>query len=333
MALTGSELEAMSDVELKKSLEHVRVFARVTAAQKLRIVRAFKQEGHVVAMTGDGVNDAPALREADIGVAMGKEGTDVAREAADMVIADDNFATIVDAVREGRAVYRNIQKFIFFLLSSNAGLLVAVFAASFFPGPGLKPLTPLMILWINLVTNGLPALALGIDPPDPTQMLEPPRKPSAGLLGEREYLGMAAVGVWMGGAALCCYVLPWIGRAELGLDPFDAGRNTARAVAFSLLALSPLFHASNCRSKSASIFSVRPFVSRPLVLAVVLSAGIHMLVFVPTLRPVFRTSWLTPSQWIFLLVMSASIVPAAEVVKWFQRRGILGQMGPMSRRL
>src|SRR6202044_17616 len=147
-------------------IDSVRVFARVTAEQKLRIVRAFKTAGHVVAMTGDGVNDAPALREAHIGVAMGKNGTDVARQAADMVIADDNFATIVEAVREGRAIYRNIQKFIYFLLSSNAGLLVAVFAASFMSVP---PLTPLMILWINLVTNGLPALALGIDPPHPAQ--------------------------------------------------------------------------------------------------------------------------------------------------------------------
>jgi P-type Ca2+ transporter type 2C len=330
VALTGSELEAMSDEDLKKHLDSVRVFARVTAAQKLRIVRAFKHDGHVVAMTGDGVNDAPALREADIGVAMGKSGTDVAREAADMVIADDNFATIVEAVREGRAIYRNIQKFIFFLLSSNAGLLVAVFAASFIPG--LKPLTPLMILWINLVTNGLPALALGIDPPDPTQMLEPPRKPSQGLLGEREYLGICAVGVWMGGAALVCYVLPWSTSGH-AIDPFDAGRNTARAVAFSLLALSPLFHAGNCRSKSASVFSLRPLISLPLAVAIVLSAGIHMLVFVPGLRPVFRTSWLTLPQWVVLLALSASIVPAAEVVKVLQRRGIVGAgMGPMSRR-
>jgi P-type Ca2+ transporter type 2C len=319
MALTGSELETMSEEELDRGLHRVRVFARVTAAQKLRIVRAFKRQGQVVAMTGDGVNDAPALREADIGVAMGRDGTDVAREAADIVIADDNFATIVDAVREGRAVYRNIQKFIFFLLSSNAGLLVAVFAASLFPG--CKPLTPLMILWINLVTNGLPALALGIDPPDPTQMLEPPRRQSAGLLGEREYLAMGGVGLWMGGAALCCYLLPWAtAGVEGSLDFAGPGRDTARAVAFSLLALSPLFHASNCRSKSASIFSARPLVSRPLALAVVLSTAIHMLVFVPALRPVFRTSWLTLSQWGLLLVLSASIVPATEFVKVFLRR-------------
>ena len=324
LAISGTELEAMSDQDLDTRLESTRVFARVTAAQKLRIVRAFKKKDHVVAMTGDGVNDAPALREADIGVAMGKDGTDVAREAADMVIADDNFASIVEAVREGRAIYRNIQKFIFFLLSSNAGLLVAVFASSFLRG--LKPLTPLMILWINLVTNGLPALALGIDPPDPTQMLEPPRKPSAGLLGGREYLGIAAVGLWMGGAALACYLIPW------GLDQGETG-NTARAVAFSLLALSPLFHAANCRSRAASIVTLKPLVSRPLVLAVVLSAAIHMLVFVPSLRPVFRTSWLTPGQWATLLLLSLSIVPAVEVIKLLQRRGVIGKnMGPMSRR-
>jgi Ca2+-transporting ATPase len=331
VALTGTELEAMSDHDLEGRLESVRVFARVTAAQKLRIVRAFKKKDHVVAMTGDGVNDAPALREADIGVAMGKDGTDVAREAADMVIADDNFASIVEAVREGRAIYRNIQKFIFFLLSSNAGLLVAVFVSSFIRG--LKPLTPLMILWINLVTNGLPALALGIDPPDPTQMLEPPRKPSAGLLGGREYLGIAAVGLWMGGAAIACYLWPWTAPKDLTLDPSEAGRSTARAVACSLLALSPLFHAANCRSRAASVFALRPLVSRPLVVAVVLSAAIHMLVFVPSLRPVFRKSWLTFGQWATLLLLSLSIVPAVEIIKILQRRGFIGKdMGPMSRR-
>ncbi|HVY47843.1 MAG TPA: HAD-IC family P-type ATPase, partial [Minicystis sp.] len=147
--ITGSDLAAMTDDELAARIEHLRVFARTTAEQKLRIVRAFKARGHVVAMTGDGVNDAPALREAHIGVAMGRGGTDVARQAADIVLADDNFATIVEAVREGRAIYRNIQKFIFFLLSSNMGLLVAVFVVSFFGR--WPPLTPLMILWINLV--------------------------------------------------------------------------------------------------------------------------------------------------------------------------------------
>jgi Ca2+-transporting ATPase len=199
-AITGAELSETSDEELAGKIMRLRVFARTTAEQKLRIVRAFKGRGHVVAMTGDGVNDAPALREAHIGVAMGRGGTDVARQAADLVLADDNFATIVDAVREGRAIYRNIQKFIFFLLSANMGLLVAVFTVSLFRA--WPPLTPLMILWINLVTNGLPALALGIDPPDEHLMREAPRSPDEGLLSRRDYLGILYVGVVMGAAAV-----------------------------------------------------------------------------------------------------------------------------------
>jgi Ca2+-transporting ATPase len=329
LALTGTELEKLAEAGLDSCIENVRVFARVTAEQKLRIVEAFKRCGHIVAMTGDGVNDAPALREAHIGVAMGKDGTDVAREAADMVIADDNFATIVDAVREGRAIWRNIQKFIFFLLSSNAGLLVAVFAVSFFTN--LKPLTPLMILWINLVTNGLPALALGVDPPDPTQMREPPRKRTGSLLSARDWMGMAFVGAWMGGAAVVCYLVP--------LEPDDPlAVKHARAIAFSLLALSPLLHAFNCRSSTVSIFKLRPVLPMALVGAVLLSAAIHLVaVLVPTLRPVFQTYEMSASQWTLLLLLSASIIPAVEVSKLVQRRlahneKVEAFLGPASRR-
>jgi Ca2+-transporting ATPase len=307
--ITGSELSQIDDAELVRRVDQLRVFARTTAEQKLRIVRAFKAKGHVVAMTGDGVNDAPALREAHIGVAMGKGGTDVARQAGDLILADDNFSTIVYAVAEGRAIYRNIQKFIFFLLSSNMGLLVAVFVVSFFGK--WPPLTPLMILWINLVTNGLPALALGIDPPDEGLMHEGPRSTTEGLLVRRDYLGILYVGVIMGAAALVLY----------GISPQDEDHLLqARALAFSVLALSPLFHAWSCRSPSRSIFSMRPLVSLPLVIACAASAAIHLVaILVPALRPVFRTYVLSANEWMVLLGLSAIVVPAVEIAKGIDR--------------
>ena len=320
-AITGAELAATTDAELAERIMQLRVFARTTAEQKLRIVRAFKARGHVVAMTGDGVNDAPALREAHIGVAMGRGGTDVARQAADLVLADDNFATIVHAVREGRAIYRNIQKFIFFLLSANMGLLVAVFTVSFFRA--WPPLTPLMILWINLVTNGLPALALGIDPPDEHLMREPPRNPNEGLLRRRDYLGILYVGVVMGALAIGLYAFEARSASALSLteaQTFDALLPT-RAMAFSLLALSPLFHAWSCRSPVQSIFQMRPRVSWPLVLAIVASAAIHLVaVAVPSLRPVFKTFAMSVHEWLFLLGLAALIIPGVEIAKLVYRR-------------
>jgi Ca2+-transporting ATPase len=320
-AITGSELAATSDEELAKRIMKLRVFARTTAEQKLRIVRAFKARGHIVAMTGDGVNDAPALREAHIGVAMGRGGTDVARQAADLVLADDNFATIVEAVQEGRAIYRNIQKFIFFLLSSNMGLLVAVFVVSLIRH--WPPLTPLMILWINLVTNGLPALALGIDPPDPHLMKEPPRNPNEGLLGRRDYFGILYVGAVMGAAAISLYAIESQGDGDALLR--------TRAMAFSLLALSPLFHAWSCRSPILSVLSARPLVSLPLLGAVAASAAIHLVaVLVPALRPVFRTYAMSINEWMLLLGLAALIVPAVELAKMFYRRANPEEVSPPS---
>jgi Ca2+-transporting ATPase len=311
LAMTGPELELLSDEELDATLDRIRVFGRVSAEQKLRIVEAFKRAGEIVAMTGDGVNDAPALRAAHIGVAMGQGGTDVAREAADMIVADDNFATIVDAVREGRAIWRNIQKFIFFLLSSNAGLLALVFIVSFLTR--LPPLTPLMILWINLVTNGLPALALGIDPPEPTQMREPPRDRVASLVRPGDWLRMTYVGAWMCGCALVCY--DWVFR---GGTPGTA--HHGRALAFSLLALSPLLHALNCRSATASIFTMRPRLPLALIAAIVVSGATQLITVVnPAMRAVFRTFPMSLSDWVLLGLLTTSIIPAVELLKAAER--------------
>ncbi len=321
-ALTGSELEQMDDAELDRRIMKLRVFARATPEQKLRIVRAFKRAGHVVAMTGDGVNDAPALREANIGVAMGRMGTDVARQAADLVLSDDNFATIVEAVREGRAIYRNIQKFIFFLLSANMGLVVAVFTVSFFAH--WPALTPLMVLWINLVTNGAPALALGVDPPDKRLMEEPPRPVNEGLMVFRDYLGIAFVGAIMGMAAVAIYL-------SSPQDPESLAH--ARALAFSVLALSPLMHAFSCRSPIRSAFMSRPFISIPLVIAVIASAAIHLVaVLVPSLQPVFRTFPVSPEEWLMVLGLAALVVPAVEIAKWLNRKRMemMGMAPPKS---
>jgi Ca2+-transporting ATPase len=308
-AITGAELAQISEDDLDRHIMNLRVFARTTAEQKLRIVRAFKRAGNVVAMTGDGVNDAPALREANIGVAMGKMGTDVARQAADLVLADDNFATIVEAVREGRAIYRNIQKFIFFLLSANAGLVVAVFTVSFIAH--WPALTPLMVLWINLVTNGAPALALGVDPPDRRLMEEPPRPVNEGLMVFRDYLGIAYVGGIMGSAAVLLYALS---------DQDPESLLHTRALAFTLLAISPLIHAFSCRSPIRSAFLSKPLLSVPLLAAVMVSVAIHLVaVLVPALQPVFKTFSVSPDEWLMVLGLAALVLPAVEIAKIFNR--------------
>ncbi len=317
--MDGVELARIGEAGLADVIEEVVVFARVAPEQKLQIVQALRRHGHVVAMTGDGVNDAPALREAQIGVAMGRGGTDVAREAAAMVLADDRFATLTHAVREGRAIFRNIQKFIFFLNSSNAGLAIAVIAAYFFEDA--PPLTPLQLLWVNLVTNGLPALALGVEPPGGEQMHDPPRPPREPILGLGHYAAILAIGLVMAASALSFYSL-----ADLVPGIFRGATRTerlyeARSLAFTLLALSPLFHAFGCRSFRRSLFAMNPFSNRVLWGAVAASAGVHLVaVAVPALHPVFHTEWPTASQWAVLLGLAVLPIPTMELLKSVARR-------------
>jgi Ca2+-transporting ATPase len=284
-------------------------------------VRLYKRRGEVVAMTGDGVNDAPALREAQIGVAMGKGGTDVARQASEMVLADDRFATIVEAVREGRAIYRNIQKFIFFLNSSNAGLVFAVIVGSFFPW--MPQLTPLQLLWVNLVTNGLPALALGVDPPDAGQMDEPPRDPEAGIIDREGVFRMGVAGVVMGLGALLLQLLPVLSPGLLaGADQAEELAH-GRALAFTLLALSPLFHAFNCRSRYRTLLQGQ--VNPILWAAIAVSLSVHLVtLFVPALHGVFRTHAPTAVEWGLTVALAAAPIPVFEVLKAVQR-GLRGR--------
>ena len=317
LTVTGDALREMSDEALAAVLPRVRVFARVDPEHKLRIVRALQDNHHdTVAMTGDGVNDAPAIKQAAIGVAMGRSGTDVAREAADMVLQDDNFATIVEAVREGRAIYRNIQKSIFFLLSSNAGLCIAVFVTSFFSPAEVPPLTALQILWINLVTNGLPALALGIDPPESGQMHEPPRAQDAPILSRADWANVMLIGALMAASAMVIYWLPlWDGAHTA----HEVSRSKLTMV-FTLLALSPLAHAFNCRSRTASIFKLGVLSNPWLVGAVIVSAAIHALsIAVPSLQPVFRTDHAWSLREALIVVGLALLpIPLVEVAKLFR---------------
>ena len=241
--LTGQELEQLSPEQLQKQVSGVPVYARVSPEQKIKIVRALQARGEFVAMTGDGVNDAPALKRAEIGVAMGRKGTDVAREAADMVLLDDNFATIVAAVAEGRRIFDNIRKFIKDTMSSNSGEIWTLFLAPFFGLP--IPLLPIHILWINLVTDGLPGLAFTVEPAEPGIMRRSPRPPQESIFAH----GMWQHILWVG---------LFVGALSIGAQAWAYGRGVEywQTVVFTVLTVSQLFHSLAVRSESASLFSI-----------------------------------------------------------------------------
>lgn len=288
--ITGPEIDTLSAAELGERIERIRVVARATAANKLRLIEALRARGHVVAMTGDGVNDAPAIKAADIGVAMGRGGTDVTREAADMVLLDDNYATIVGAIEQGRVVYDNIKRFIVFLFSVNAGLVLAVLAAAAVGWPPI--LTPTQILWINLITNGLPALALGMEPVHLDPMKRAPRAKGEGLISPGELAWLLFYGVFMAvlGVATFAYFHPPV------LGASGETLALARSATFTVLAIAPLFHALNARSRRDSVFTLGLFSNARLLSAFAIALGLQAVaLYVPALGGVFSTTPLPPA--------------------------------------
>ncbi|MDP2912391.1 MAG: calcium-transporting P-type ATPase, PMR1-type [Candidatus Omnitrophota bacterium] len=310
LALTGEELDAVSDEEFYKEVEKIPVYARVSPAHKLRIVRAWRKIGEVVAMTGDGVNDAPAVKESDIGVAMGITGTDVTKEVSDMVITDDNFASIVAAVEEGRGIYDNIKKFIHYLLSCNAGEILVMFIASLVGLP--VPLLPIHILWVNLVTDGLPALALGIDPVDPGIMRRPPRPKNEPVITRQRAMLMLTQGAFIAFCSLFAFVF------VLFIEKEDIGR--ARTAAFIVLACSQLFHSFNCRNMTESLFKIGVFTNKKLIAANLVSFFLLMaVVYIPFSQKVFKTEPLGLFDWVLVVMISSFPFWAMEVVKMINK--------------
>jgi Ca2+-transporting ATPase len=319
--LTGTDLDRLSAAELRDQVADVSVYARVSPEHKLKIVQALQERGQVVAMTGDGVNDAPALRKADIGVAMGITGTDVTKEAADMVLQDDNFATIVAAVKEGRVIFDNILKFIKYLLSTNSGELWVMLLAPFFGMP--LPLLPIQILWMNLVTDGLPALALSVEPAERDVMRRRPRRVTDSIFGE----GMAWHILWVG-LLMCIVSLGagyWsAGRAGAGFgDPAVVSR--FRTMVFTIVTFLQLAHVLAIRSHRQSLFTMGILSNRFLLGAVGLTFGLQLaLIYAPFLRKLFQTVPLAAGDLALCIVASTAVFWAVELEKWFRRRGAAG---------
>lgn len=307
-ALAGEELVGRSDDEI---IEYS-IFARVTPADKMRIVKAFKKNGEVVAMTGDGVNDAPALKAADIGCSMGMKGTDVAKEASDLVLVDDNFATIVAAVREGRGIFENIRKSIQFLLSSNIGEVITIFVGMLFGWE--PPLLAIQLLWVNLVTDSMPALALGVDPVDADIMLRKPRNPKKSLFADGLWATICIEGAMIGALALLAF--------SIGYNLFDCGKtpDVGRTMAFCVLSISQLFHAFNMRSEH-SVLNRGFFRNKALVLSLI--AGVVMQVCVVNINfmaQIFKVTELNGIQWTIVAVLAVLPIVIVELQKAFTRR-------------
>ncbi len=306
LVLTGSELDKLSDSEFENMVEEVSVYARVSPEHKQRIVRALQKGGHITAMTGDGINDAPALKMADIGVAMGITGTDVSKEASDMILTDDNFATIVAAVEEGRGIFDNIKKYLAYLLSCNAGEILLLLVASLMGLP--LPLIAIQLLWINLTTDGLPALALSIDPRDPDVLRRSPRDPLESVFTRRILWLIASVAILITIGIIPVYT--WAVNSGATIQK-------AQTIAFTMLVMFEMFNAFNCRSEKHSITKLGPFTNAWLLLAVASSIVMQLaVIYVPFLQPLFNTSPLTLAEWVIIIAVSASVILVVEAGKF-----------------
>lgn len=309
--VSGDQLDKLDDNGLVEMVKKITVFARVSPHHKLKIVKALKKNNEIVAMTGDGVNDAPAVKEADIGVAMGITGTDVTKEVSDIIITDDNFASIVAAIEEGRGIYENIRKFIQYLLSCNAGEIMVMFFASFFKMP--VPLLPVQILWINIVTDGLPALALGVDPIDTTIMEKPPRKPDEPIINKNTGGFILFQGIVIAFCSLLIF------SYALFVEKTDIVK--ARTMAFFVLATSQLFHSFNLRSNIRSIFDLKFSSNMKLIYAVLLSFVFQaIVVYMPYAQKIFRTTAITGLDLLIVIIISSFPLLLMEIIKLFMRK-------------
>jgi len=311
VCITGQEMEMLSDIQLREAAQGCTVFARVAPEHKVRIVKAFQEGGSVVAMTGDGVNDAPALKAADIGCAMGKSGTEVAKGAADMILLDDNFATIVDAIREGRGIYDNIRKAVLFLLSSNIGEIITIFIAMCFGWA--SPLLPIQLLWVNLVTDSLPAIALGMDPVEEGCMNRPPRKREDSLFGDG--MGQRII---LEGFMIGCLALLAFGIGHIYFD--QHGQHiVGRTMAFAVLSLSQLVHAFNVQTEH-SLLCISPLRNPWLLGAFIIGVCLQcVVIMVEQLAEVFKVCPLSREQWLLVLAFSVAPLAIVELEKWKNR--------------
>jgi P-type Ca2+ transporter type 2C len=304
--LTGAELDKLNETEFFKQVRNISVYARVSPEHKVRILKAWQKKGAVVAMTGDGVNDAPALKNADIGVAMGVVGTDVAKEASAMVLQDDNFATIVKAVEEGRGIYDNIQSFIRYLISSNMGEVLTIFVASLLGFP--LPLIAVQILWMNLLTDGVPALALGIDPPAKNIMLRPPRRHDKSTIDKNMWIFIMFVGV-----------VVMAGTVGVFNKFMSAGIDYARTMAFSTIVMFQMWNVFNSRTKD-SIFTKALWNNKWLIIAIISSIILQLVVIYTPVSQFFGTVVLKAIDWVWVVGSSLSVVVAVEIFKLVKRK-------------